>query len=325
MTIVASGSIGTAPRHVLRSQQFTRTLLEGYLFPEARRMRSLMRESDGEDLRRELRHRSMVTLFYEPSTRTRLSFELAATHLGMHVRGTENASEFSSAIKGETVEDSLRVISSYHPDVIILRHKETGIVERAAPESSVPVINAGDGTGQHPSQALLDVFTIFDEKDSIDGLTVVFGGDLRHGRTVRSLAYLLSKFDDVKLIFVSPEQFRIGDDIKDHLRERGVKFEETEDVQQALTTADVVYWTRVQKERMGPEMIQRAEAIQEQFTIKYRMMSWMKRDAILMHPLPRVSEIRPEIDHDPRAAYFRQAQNGLYVRMALLKWVISGD
>jgi aspartate carbamoyltransferase catalytic subunit len=279
----------------------------------------------GREMLRDLhRHKTLITLFYEPSTRTRLSFEMAATLLGMHVRATENASEFSSAFKGESVEDTIQTISGFRADVIVIRHKENGIVERVADYSKVPLINGGDGAGQHPTQAATDIFTIYDEKGRIDGLTVVLGGDLKYGRTVRSLAYLLSKFDGVRIIFVSHEQFRIGDDIKDHLRERNVEFEETDSVETALRAADVVYWTRTQKERMGTELLERSDQIISQFTIGRDQMEWMKADAVLMHPLPRIGEITTEVNKDSRAAYFRQAWNGVPVRMTLLDRVLRG-
>ncbi|HEX9503924.1 MAG TPA: aspartate carbamoyltransferase [Patescibacteria group bacterium] len=315
--------VSKQPRHILRAQQFDRQFLEQTLFPEAYRIHRMLNSAEGrEQLRQELRHRTIVTLFYEPSTRTRLSFELAAVHLGMHVITTENAKEFGSAIKGETEEDTIRVISSYRPDVVVIRHSDDRFVEKIAKYSAVPLINGGEGTTQHPTQALLDLYTIHSEKRKIDGLTVVLGGDLKFGRTVRSLAYLLSKFQDVKLIFVSHESFRIPDGIKDHLRERKIAFRETDSVSSALREADVVYWTRVQKERMDESLREQADRIQAQFTIGPLHLYEMKHDAILMHPLPRVGEIRQAVDHDPRAAYFRQAENGLFVRGALLKHVL---
>ena len=313
-------------RHVLRSQEFSREFLEAEFFPIVDRTRRLFLTSAGRDELGQLLHqRKMVTLFYEPSTRTRMSFELAARHLGMEVTTSENAAEFSSAIKGETAEDSIRIISSYHPHVIVVRHKEDGIMQRMARVSHVPIINGGEGTVQHPTQALLDVYTIFSEKGRLDDLTVVFGGDLKYGRTVRSGVYLLSKFKRIRFVFVSHEAFRIGEDLKQHLRERRVAFTETDSMQVAFREADVVYWTRTQKERIekNPDLMADADKIIQQFTIGNQQMLWMNPGAILMHPLPRIQEIKPEVDRDPRSAYFRQAENGLYVRMALLQWVIQ--
>lgn len=320
-------NLGNEVRHVLHAKQFSREWLEKVIFPGAIRIRKLMNAPGGrEKLRQELAGRILLLHFYEASTRTRLSFQLAGIHLGMQVPHTENASEFSSAAKGETVEHSLRIISSYRPDVIVMRHKETGIVDRVAEVTKgVPVINGGDGKGQHPTQALLDIFTIFNEKKRVDGLNVVFGGDLKNGRTVRSLAYLLSKFDGVKISLVSHELFRIGDDIKDHFIEKGVEFVETDSVESAFAKADVIYWTRTQEERIDNELKAQIPQIKQQFSIGSRQMSWMKRDAILMHPMPIIWEIEPEVARDPRAAYFRQAENGLFVRMELLRWILAEE
>lgn len=307
-------------RHVLRSQQFSREFMEGWLFPQTDKMRRMMNDPDSRsELRRLLEGRILLSLFFEPSSRTRFSFEIAAVRLGMTPLSTENADTFSSFAKGESLEDGIEVLSSFRPDVIVMRHYQTGAVEKAASASRVPVINAGDGKGQHPTQSLLDLYTILRELDRIDGLTVVLGGDLAHGRTVRSLAYLLSKFRDIKLIFVSPSTMAMGQDIKDHLTEKGVGFVETQNIKAALNAADVVYWTRTQKERMGAEESGRTIS---QFSIGARQMSWMKPSAVLLHPLPRNQELRTECDTDPRAAYFRQAEYGMHIRAALLKWML---
>ncbi len=255
--------------------------------------------------------RLLAPLFYEPSTRTRLSFESAGLRLGMGILGTENAREFSSAIKGETIEDTIRVVDGY-ADMIILRHHETGSADRAAAVSRVPIINAGDGKGEHPTQALLDLYTIQKEKGRLDDLVVVIGGDLKHGRTARSLAQMLSLYPSNQIRFVSTPDLQIGQDIKESLKNNGVIFEETEDMYAALDGADVIYWTRLQKERIE------GNTLQAGFTLGEAALSAIKEDAVIMHPLPRVDEIAPEVDADPRAAYFRQAENGLYVRMALI-------
>ena len=301
-------------RHVIESQQFSRSLLE-----------ELFLRSD--EIKREPHHfigrlagQVMAALFYEPSTRTRLSFEAAMLRLGGSTMGTDNAREFSSAAKGETLEDSIRIVSGY-ADVIVLRHSEEGAASRAAAVSTVPIVNAGDGPGQHPTQALLDLYTIRAEISKIDGVRVAMVGDLANGRTVRSLTYLLSKFKDVKLWFVAPPQVAMRDDLKSHLDEHGVPWVETEDLNAVLPEVDVVYMTRIQKERFtDPEAYGAVKGI-------YRMdkssMALMRKYAILMHPLPRVDEISPEVDEDPRAAYFRQARNGLHIRMALLDKLLS--
>ena len=296
-------------RHVIESQQFPRSLLE-----------ELFARSD--EIKREPHHfigrlagQVMAALFYEPSTRTRLSFEAAMLRLGGSTMGTDNAREFSSAAKGETLEDTIRIVSGY-ADVIVLRHNEEGAAKRAASVSDVPIINAGDGTGQHPTQALLDLYTIRAELGRIDGVRVAMVGDLANGRTVRSLAYLLSKFKDIKLWFVAPPQVAMRDDLKAHLDEHNVPWVETEYLESVLPEVDVVYQTRIQKERFTDHEAYRA--VKGIYRIDKKALAQMRKYAILMHPLPRVDEISPEVDADPRAAYFRQARNGLHIRMALL-------
>jgi aspartate carbamoyltransferase catalytic subunit len=257
----------------------------------------------------------MAALFYEPSTRTRLSFEAAMLRLGGQTMGTDNAREFSSAAKGETLEDSIRIVGGY-ADVIVIRHNEEGAAKRAASVSSVPIINAGDGPGQHPTQALLDIYTIKDELNRVDGIKVAMVGDLANGRTVRSLTYLLSKFKDIKIWFVAPPAVAMRDDLKTHLDEHHISWVETEDLESVLPEVDVVYMTRIQKERFAdPDVYNAVKGI---YRLDARSLALMRKYAIVMHPLPRIDEIAPEVDEDPRAAYFRQARNGLPVRMALL-------
>ena len=310
-------------RHVLYSQQFNRSILDG-LFRRADEFRRRMSiPSEKLALTQLHRGKTLFSVFYEPSTRTRMSFGAAAQHLGMSVVATENAREFSSAIKGESLEDTIRVLCEYYPDVIALRHYEIGAAERAARYSSVPIINAGDGAGQHPTQALLDLYTIHQALGAIDGLTVTIGGDLANGRTARSLAYLLAKFDGIRLLFVAPETLGMGSDIKQHLEERGVAFAEESRLEAALPQSDVVYWTRIQKERLGPESAY--EELHSRFVIGAPQLHLMKPRAVLMHPLPRLSEIPREVDADPRAWYFRQAGNGMFIRMSLLEWIFEGD
>jgi len=301
-------------KHVISSQQFSRTILEE-LFARSEEIKREPHRFIGR-----LSGQVMAALFYEPSTRTRLSFEAAMLRLGGQTMGTDNAREFSSSAKGETLEDTIRIVSGY-ADVIVLRHYEEGAAKRAAAVSSVPIINAGDGPGQHPTQALLDLYTIRDELDKIDGVRVAMVGDLANGRTVRSLAYLLSKFKDIKLWFVAPPQVAMRDDLKAHLDEHNVPWVETEDLESVLPQVDVVYQTRIQKERFAdPEAYNALKGI---YRIDKDSMALMRKYAILMHPLPRVDEISPEVDADPRAAYFRQARNGLHIRMALLDRLLS--
>jgi aspartate carbamoyltransferase catalytic subunit len=234
--------------------------------------------------------------------------------------GTDNAREFSSAAKGETLEDTIRIVSGY-ADVIVIRHNEEGAAKRAASVSDVPIINAGDGPGQHPTQALLDLYTIRAELSRIDGVRVAMVGDLANGRTVRSLAYLLSKFKDVKLWFVAPSQVAMRDDLKAHLDEHHVPWVETPDLESVLPEVDVVYMTRIQKERFTDPAAY--DAVKGMYRMDKAAMERMRRYAILMHPLPRVDEISPDVDADPKSAYFRQARNGLHVRMALLDRLLT--
>lgn len=302
--------------HVIEAQQFSREVMQG-IFDRTREMEQVVSRYGSNILNR----RIMATLFYEPSTRTRLSFEAAMYRLGGEVITTESAREFSSAAKGETLEDTIRIVEGY-ADVIVLRHYESGSAQRAADVAGVPIINAGDGPGQHPTQALLDVYTIQKEIGRLDGIRVALVGDLANGRTARSLAYLLTKYEDVKLYFVAPDMVRMKDDIKAYLAEHGVAFAEEEDLMKVMADVDVVYQTRIQRERFG-DRIADYEAVRGKYIIDPAAMAMLSDDAIVMHPLPRVDEIDPAVDKDPRAAYFRQAHNGVYIRMALLQMVLE--
>jgi aspartate carbamoyltransferase catalytic subunit len=302
--------------HVVEAQQFDVPTMNR-LFEIAGDMERVVAHGGINDFH----NRVMATLFYEPSTRTRFSFETAMHRLGGRVISTENAAEFSSVAKGETLEDTIRILNGY-ADVIIIRHYELGAAKRAAAVSRVPIINAGDGPGQHPTQALLDLYTIRKEIGGINGLRIAMVGDLANGRTVRSLAYLLSKFEDVKMYFVAPALLKMKEDILEHLRERNVWYAEDTSLEAILPEVDVVYQTRIQKERFG-DRIADYEKCRGVYIINRETLRQMKPKAIIMHPLPRLDEITMEVDQDPRAAYFRQAQNGLYVRMALLSIVLA--
>ena len=302
-------------RHVVEVAQFDRPALER-LFAATDRMRDLPRRSAP------LAGYTLATIFYEPSTRTRLSFETAMHRLGGNVVSTENAREFSSAIKGESVEDTIRIVEGY-ADAIVIRHYEQGSAHRAATVASVPSLNAGDGPGEHPSQALLDLYTIRHELGRIDGLRVALVGDLRFGRTARSLARLLRQTEGTELIFVSPPSIPMGDDIRAELDQAGVPFRDEPDLDAVLPNVDVVYQTRVQKERFTTR--EEYEAARGQYVIDAEAMRRLNPDAILLHPLPRVDEISVDVDTDPRAAYFRQAHNGVFVRMALLEHVLGDE
>jgi aspartate carbamoyltransferase catalytic subunit len=297
--------------HVISSEQFDRPMLDA-LFARAS---ALERVRDDR-----LAHRIMATLFYEPSTRTRLSFEAAMLRLGGTVLGTEAAHSFSSAIKGETLEDTVRMVSTYS-DVIVLRHDQAGAAARAAAVASVPVVNAGDGPGEHPTQALLDLYTIERELGHIGGVRVAFCGDLRFGRTARSLALLLAMYPDVRLAFVAPDVVQVGDDILARLDSRGVPWKRVSQLNDVIGDVDVVYQTRVQKERFtDPAEFEQARSA---IRIDAETMRRLPARAIVMHPLPRVDEIAAEVDADPRAAYFRQAANGVAIRMALLETLLA--
>ncbi|KAK9046244.1 hypothetical protein V6N11_052137 [Hibiscus sabdariffa] len=303
---------------VIEAQQFDRETLNA-IFEVAKKMENIEKKSPGSQI---LKGYLMATLFYEPSTRTRLSFESAMKRLGGEVLTTENAREFSSAAKGETLEDTIRTVEGYS-DIIVMRHFESGAAKRAASTAGIPIINAGDGPGQHPTQALLDVYTIEREIGKLDGIRVGLVGDLANGRTVRSLAYLLAKYQDVKIYFVSPDVVKMKDDIKDYLTSMGVKWEESADLMEVAAKCDVVYQTRIQRERFG-ERIDLYEEARGKYIVDKDVLKVMQKHAVVMHPLPRLDEITVEVDADPRAAYFRQAKNGLYIRMALLKLLLVG-
>jgi aspartate carbamoyltransferase catalytic subunit len=306
-TTIDSGSLKSMKlQHVVESQQFTVPLLME-LFDRTRSMERIVQRGGTLDYQ----NRIMATLFYEPSTRTRFSFEAALYRLGGKVLSTEHARAFSSEFESEQVEDSIRIIGSYS-DVIVIRHHEEGGAKRAAQVSPVSVINAGDGNGgQHPTQALLDLYTIYRDRP-LDGLSVAFIGELDKGRTARSLAYLLAKFDRVKIYFVSPPEMQIKDDILQYLERHNVAYELASNIGKVIPNVDVVYQTRIRPDRLKDQQDAK------RFAIDSAVLQTMKSDAMILHPLPRTVELDKTVDSDPRAFYFRQAVNGLYVRMALL-------
>jgi aspartate carbamoyltransferase catalytic subunit len=303
-------------RHIIEAQQFDPGTLSE-LFALAEKMEKVIQQGGIQDYST----RIMAALFYEPSTRTRFSFEAAMHRLGGRVISTENAREFSSVSKGETLEDTIRIMNGY-ADVLVLRHNQEGAARRAAEVSRIPVINAGDGAGQHPTQALLDLYTIRKELGRVEGLRIAMVGDLAQGRTVRSLAYLLGKFHGIRMYFVAPPPLRMREDILEYLRRHRVPYTEETVLADVLPEVDVVYQTRIQKERFG-ERIADYEKCRGVYIIDESCLRRMKPDAIILHPLPRLDEITMEVDRDRRAAYFRQAQNGLSVRMALLTQVLD--
>ncbi len=307
-------------KHVYESQQFDLELLD-IIFKIADEMKNdlLAKPRLYADA---LKGKIMASLFYEPSTRTRFSFESAMSRLGGSILTTENAKEFSSAAKGETLYDSTRVMCGY-ADLIVMRHNEPGSAKMAAEVSTVPVINAGDGSGQHPTQALLDLYTIKDHFSTIDELTFAMVGDLRYGRTVRSLSYLLTKYNNIKIYYVSPLVCKMDEDIKNYLTTNNVEWEEVNSLEKILPLVDCVYMTRIQKERF--HNLEDYESAAGKYILDLEKIKLMKQKSIIMHPLPRIDEISQEVDNDPRAQYFNQAENGLYVRMALLYLLLGND
>ncbi len=300
-------------RHVVEVAQFDRPWLEE-LFDLADEMRDLPRTAAPHT------GRILATLFYEPSTRTRLSFESAMLRLGGGIVSTENAREFSSAIKGESVEDTVRIVAGY-ADAIVIRHHEQGAAARAAAVSHVPIINGGDGPGEHPTQALLDFYSIRHEIGRLDGLKVALVGDLRFGRAVRSLALLFTRTTDTELVFVSPSATPMGEDVRAALDAHGVRYRDESNLNRVLPEVDVVYQTRIQRERFAtPEEYDAARGI---YVITPASLNRLQSHAVILHPLPRVDEISPAVDSDPRAAYFRQAHGGVHIRMALLDQLLN--
>ncbi len=299
-------------RHIVESQQFDPEFLSE-LF---RRAETLRQEGYAGRLEKVI----LASLFYEPSTRTRFSFEAAMHRLGGGVIATENAREFSSFAKGESLEDTIRILSGYS-DVIVMRHYEIGAAKRAAEISPVPILNAGDGAGQHPTQALLDLFTLHRKFQRLDGLKVAMVGDLRYGRTVRSLSYLLAKYSHVELTFVAPPVCQMHEDIKAYLDRHNVRWKEEGDLGKVLPKVDCVYMTRIQKERFLD--MREYENANNVYRLTAEAVGQMQTNAIVMHPLPRVGEIDPAVDDDPRAQYFEQARNGLWIRMALILYVLK--
>jgi len=306
---------GMTGMDILSVDQFDRDRLD-YIFGRAEEMREMVNRVHGVDL---LKGRVLACLFYEPSTRTSASFIAAMERLGGSVIPITQGVQFSSVSKGETLADTIQTLEQYS-DVIVLRHPEIGSARQAAEAARIPVINAGDGPGEHPTQALLDLFTIQEEMGRIDGLKIAMVGDLRFGRTVHSLTKLLLHFD-VSLRFVSPEILRMPLKIMNEVRDAGRNARETHDVADVIENADVLYVTRVQKERFSD--LEQYNEVKDHYIITPELLERAKQKMIVMHPLPRVGEISPEVDKDPRAAYFRQVQNGMYIRMALLAAVLG--
>jgi aspartate carbamoyltransferase len=306
---------GFAGQDIISVSQFSRENLE-HIFRVAEEMRAIVKSQGSTDL---LRGSVLACLFYEPSTRTSSSFIAAMSRLGGTVIPITQGVQFSSVSKGESLPDTIRTLESY-ADVIVIRHPEMGSAQISADYARKPVINGGDGVGEHPTQALLDIFTIEEELGDIDGLNIGMVGDLRNGRTVHSLARLLCLYD-VRFNFVSPEILRLPLDVMNDIRDHGLPVTETYDVAEIISDVDVLYVTRVQKERFAD--LAQYEEVSDLYVITPELMEQAKDKMIVMHPLPRVGEISYHLDTDPRAAYFRQMENGMYIRMALLAAVLG--
>lgn len=312
------GDQQTAPwygKDILSVKQFSRADLE-YIIDVAHEMRIMVERIGTFDL---LKGKILANLFYEPSTRTASSFQAAMERLGGAVIPISEV-RYSSVAKGESLPDTVRTLECY-ADVIVLRHPEVGSAALAAKHCRKPIINAGDGVGEHPTQALLDTFTIHEELGRLDNLHVTMLGDLKYGRTVHSLARLLTLFNGISLNFVSPEILRMPRDVMEEVAEKGIPQVEHTTLRKTLPKTDVLYVTRVQKERF--EDSAEYNKVKSAFVITPEVMKAAKKKMIVMHPLPRVTEITMEVDDDPRAAYFRQMEYGLYVRMALLAMVLG--
>lgn len=302
--------------HALSANQFLDSKLLNELLKSAHELEA----HDGAGtLPKHLDGKIVATLFYEPSTRTRFSFEAAALKLGGQVISCESAGMFSSAAKGETLADTARTVSAY-ADAIVIRHPDKGSAQEVAAYATVPVINAGDGAGEHPTQALLDMYTIQKELGRLENFTVTLVGDLLNGRTVHSLLPLFASLPGVSINLVSPKELALPAENLALLKDKKITVQELTSLDSVLATSDIFYITRVQKERFKNEADYLA--VRDAFIIDLPTVQKMKKSAVIMHPLPRITEITPEVDQDPRAAYFRQVKNGLYMRMALLKYLV---
>ncbi|OGI67778.1 aspartate carbamoyltransferase [Candidatus Nomurabacteria bacterium RIFCSPHIGHO2_01_FULL_42_15] len=303
-------------RHILNTKQFSKEDVANIL----ERTYKMEEQCKAGKVEKLLQDKIVACIFFEPSTRTRLSFETAALKLGANIISAENAAANSSSYKGETIEDTSKMLNCY-ADLIVIRHPKMGEVEDASKVSDKPVINAGDGANQHPTQALLDLYTIKKEHKRLNDISIAFVGDVLNSRPLRSLVPLLLLYPGSTFYFVSPKELVLPEDYKKYLVDSKVNFVETDSLEEVLPKIDVLYMTRVQKERFTN--LEDYEKVKDSFLLKLEHVSKLKKEAIIMHPLPRVNEIDSVIDRDPRAAYFRQAQNGLYMRMALLCYCLN--
>ena len=297
--------------HLTSTKQLTREDMDAIL--QVSLEMEKVKDSGGSDL---LAGKVLASLFYEPSTRTRLSFEAAMHRLGGDVITAEGI-QFSSMYKGETIEDTIQMVSQY-ADIIAMRHPEQGSADRAAAVSSVPFINSGDGPGQHPTQAILDMVTIYKERGTLDGIKITMVGDLKFGRTVHSLSFLLGLYDNVTFTLVSPAELKMPEKVTSFYDEKGIQYFETTNLEEALE-GDVIYMTRIQEERFTDRS--EYEKLKGCYVLEAKHVR--DRDITVMHPLPRVNEIATDVDPLPNAAYFREAANGVIARMALLAMLLG--
>ncbi len=302
-------------KDIISVNQFNRKSLEA-IYQISLIMEKKSREKEELDI---LKDKIMASLFFEPSTRTRFSFESAILRLGGKVISTTDAI-YSSMTKGETLKDTIKTVEKY-ADIIVIRHPQKGSAKIAARCTKIPVINAGDGPGEHPTQALLDFYTIKKEKRRVSGLKISMVGDLKYGRTVHSLVKLLSNYENLEFCFISPKELKMPKEYLEILKEKKIKYTETDNLECNLGDLDVLYMTRVQKERFENE--KDYEKLKDSFILNKKLLEKAKNGMIVMHPLPRINEISTDVDCDPRAKYFDQVENGLFVRMALLSLVLG--
>ncbi len=303
-------------KNILSTKQFTKEDIESILS----RAVTIEKDIKNGTVKKVLADKVIACIFFEPSTRTRLSFETAAIRLGANIISVENALASSSSFKGETIEDTARMLSCY-ADAIVIRHHKSGSADIASSVATSSIINAGDGANQHPSQALLDVYTIKKEYGHLDNLSIAFVGDLKNSRPLHSLMPIFLFYPNNTFYFVSPKELAISEELRQELEDKNIKFIETQNMEEVLPKVDVLYMTRVQKERF--DNIEDYEKVKDSFLLKGEHLDLLKMKSMILHPLPRVNEIDPVIDNDKRAYYFAQAQNGLYVRMALFLYIFG--
>ena len=307
-------------KHLLTVLDITKSKLLDYISKA-----EIMKSNSPEILREKLKGRILISVFFEPSTRTSCSFQSAMLKLGGSVISITD--KYSSIEKGESLEDTIKTLNSYG-DIIIFRHPQKGSAINAASVSDIPVINAGDGNGEHPTQALLDIFTIKTElqkfeinlnDENRDTINITFVGDLKNSRTIHSLIHLLCLFSKISFTYVSSNSLKMPEDIKNRVKENGIQQIETQNLREAVAVSDVVYMTRIQKERLSVDVVYMTRI----YIIDESIMKYAKEKMILMHPLPRVNEITTNVDKDPRAVYFEQVKNGVYMRMAILDNILN--